>query len=199
MLINRFQLIVISPATEVPNEVETVNTLFEAGLNIFHLRKPGWTDDQFDSWISGISIENRSKITVHQRLDIAEKWNLGGVHLKSIQPEQVNGIDRCSKSIHDLKVLTSEEVKGFDYITFSPVFKSISKADYYPEINMDSIKRCLEDKTVPVIALGGVENDNLTQLLSMGFDGAALLGSIWRLKNTVERVAYFKECKRILE
>lgn len=199
MSINRFELIVISPETEIPNEVETVNALFEAGLDIFHLRKSGWNDGQFDSWVSSISVENRSKITVHHRLDIAKKWGLGGVHLKSNHSETVTGIDRRSKSLHWLEELASEEVEGFDYVTFSPVFKSISKTNYSPEFSLDSIQQRLEEKTVSVVALGGVEKDNLTQLLSMGFDGAALLGSIWRLENTVERVAYFKECKRILE
>ncbi|MCR9250673.1 MAG: thiamine phosphate synthase [bacterium] len=199
MSINRFQLIVISPETEVPNEIETVNALFEAGLDIFHLRKPGWTDDQFDSWVNAIPNGYKSKVTVHERLDIAEKWNLGGIHLKSNQTEVVTGIERRSKSSHGLKEFTSEEFKDFDYITFSPVFRSISKTDYSPEFSLDSIQQCLEEKTVPVIALGGVEMNNLSQLKSMGFDGAAMLGSFWLVENIVERVAYFEECKRILE
>ena len=80
---------------------------------------------------------------------------------------------------------------GFEYIFFSPVFKSISKADYFPQQNIQFIKNQIQFiNPNNLIALGGITRDNFQLALDAGFNGVALLGAIWKNKNPV---GYFSE------
>lgn len=82
-----------------------------------------------------------------------------------------------STSVHDLQTL-QQLPSQFSYAFFSPVFDSISKQQYKGVVGEDF---CLTDEQKPlqVIALGGIDADNVSKLVAMNFDGAALLGSIW--------------------
>jgi thiamine-phosphate pyrophosphorylase len=66
----------------------------------------------------------------------------------------------------------------FDYAFFGPVFDSLSKPGHQSCVGADF--RLNKQSAQPkVIALGGVEAQYLQQVKTMGFDGAAVLGTIW--------------------
>ena len=83
-----------------------------------------------------------------------------------------------SRSCHTVaEVLDS---KGFDYVTLSPVFPSVSKPGYgsTPVFTTQDFSQI--DKLAPtvVIALGGVTPATLPLLAEMPFGGFAVLGSL---------------------
>ena len=80
-----------------------------------------------------------------------------------------------STGIHSTEELTLTDVR-FGAILLSPVFNSISKPGYHgrqggvlPQKNNRQ-----------VLALGGVDHTNVHLLKNWQFDGAALLGAIWK-------------------
>jgi putative thiamine-phosphate diphosphorylase len=73
--------------------------------------------------------------------------------------------------------------RGYDYITFSPVFPSISKPEYKPAYTEDEISEMLKQASTPVIALGGVTQQMIPFIENMGFAGYAMLGAIWQNNN----------------
>jgi thiamine-phosphate pyrophosphorylase len=82
-----------------------------------------------------------------------------------------------STSVHDLQTLQSLSIH-FSYAFFSPVFDSISKQQYRGVAGDDFYLKD-EQKTVPVIALGGIDVSNIEKVDKMNFDGAAVLGMLW--------------------
>ena len=71
---------------------------------------------------------------------------------------------------------------SLDYAFLSPIFQSISKQDYPSAFSKNDLVNFfqLRKSTTPIVALGGIREENLEQLQQIGFVGIALLGSIWQ-------------------
>jgi thiamine-phosphate pyrophosphorylase len=88
--------------------------------------------------------------------------------------------------IYSTSIHTMEEYNAlpdhFSYAFLSPVFDSISKPGYKAERFNFSEKK---ESPVKVISLGGIRAGNVSEAIQMGFDGVALLGTIWNSENPV--------------
>jgi thiamine-phosphate pyrophosphorylase len=179
------KLIVISSPDPVAEEPQRINQLFAAGLEYFHLRKPHYPRERLRQLLSQIEQVHYHKIALHHHHDLAGEFRINRLHytekIRSLtQSEkwlklQFEGY-RLSTSVHTVEVLRSLP-SCFAYTFFGPVFNSISKSGYQAV----SVDPALIEatKTVPVIALGGINADNVLEIPKMKFDGTALLGSIW--------------------
>lgn len=200
-------LIVITQPDECEHESEIINSLFNAGLQHLHVRKPDWTKEKMKVLIKHIHISNLNKITIHSHFDLAEEFPLKGIHLTShylkahteseirgqIQIAQNKNLS-VSSSTHSL-----EEIKNikynFDYIFISPVFKSISKKDYTSSINLTELKKITfsNTSTCKIIALGGIIENNIKAVIETGVNGAAVLGAIWMEENKIDKFKILKK------
>jgi thiamine-phosphate pyrophosphorylase len=59
------KIVLISPPDERPNEIAIVETLFAAGLERYHLRKPGWKSAQVALWLESMPARWRGRIVLH--------------------------------------------------------------------------------------------------------------------------------------
>jgi thiamine-phosphate pyrophosphorylase len=100
---------------------------------------------------------------------------------------------QISTSFHKLNDLT-EEGSRYKYVIFSPVFKSISKEDYKPAYKLGTIFNVLNNNSnIKVIALGGIEADNISVCYENLFKGVALSGYLWDSADPVEQFDKAKE------
>lgn len=176
------RLIVISSEEDIRHEAAMVNALFECGMELFHLRKPGWSIEQQRTFLKQLDPVLHSKISVHQHHALAEEFGLKHIHVKeSLRPYYAsNGWNNIkqkkSTSFHSYESLKNEG-GNFDYCFLSPVFDSVSKTSYGQQISPELIIGP-EIKT-KVFALSGITRDNIENIFDRGFYGAAVLGSIW--------------------
>lgn len=175
------KLIVISKPTIFKEECNLVNQLFEAGLQVFHLRKENADEAAYRKLIEGISPEYHPQIALHHFHSMANDYDINRIHhTESFRKERNNETLPKNKiystSIHHLADM--EQIGQYDYSFFSPVFNSFSKPGYQGVIPADF---CLEKQhdNPKIIALGGIGLDQIDQVKEMNFDGVALLGSIW--------------------
>ncbi|MGY6544732.1 thiamine phosphate synthase [Arthrospiribacter ruber] len=179
------ELIVISSPVPVPNEADGIQQLFEAGMELFHLRKPDMDQDAFLKLLAQMDSKYCNRMAIHQHHDLADDFGIKRLHFtewkrKNTAKDELLGLKekglKISTSIHDLGLLTS--LSHFDYVFFSPVFDSLSKKGYSSSLE-SGFKLVKPVGSPKVMALGGVELKNLSQVKAMGFDGAAVLGAIW--------------------
>lgn len=176
---------VISSPDPIAEEPQRINQLFEAGLEYFHLRKPHYPKEQIRRLLLQIEQVHYHKIALHQHHDLAGECGINRLHYTEksrshTHPErwlkqQSEGY-RLSTSVHTVEVLGSLP-SCFAYTFFGPVFNSISKSGYQAVPVGPALIEAA--KTVPVIALGGIDAGNVLEIPKLKFDGAALLGSIW--------------------
>ena len=205
------KLIVITSPNEVEREVEKITALFEEGLELLHVRKPELDSTSFENLLKTIPSKYVKKIVIHSHFKLIEKYNLKGVHLTGTYKSQV-GEDSLaelfktakkrrisiSTSFHSLEELLVNKWK-YDYVFLSPIFDSISKRDYPSSFTMLELKEALEcyNGYSEIIALGGIDENNLSVVVEMGFFGAAFLGAIWNGEDVVRKFRFIKKISEV--
>ena len=179
------ELIVISNPTTVTDEHNIINNLFQAGLKYFHIRKPESDIQTIRKLIEDIAPQFYDRISLHQFHEIAPDYGIKRLHYTEDARERSSNEKRAlqkasgytlSTSVHDMALLPS--LSDFDYTFYGPVFNSISKPDYNSTLP-DGFKTDKYTIKTKLIALGGIDASNLIKAKIMGFDGAAVLGTIW--------------------
>jgi thiamine-phosphate pyrophosphorylase len=180
-------LSIITSPEHIPEEARILQELLQAGVQRILLRKPGWQMQQYATLIEAIDPAYYQSMMISQYPDLCAQCGLGGVHFgevarEALTPGQMEYFSRqqwvTSTSIHTPALLP---VLGNNWHTLllGPVFNSISKPGYNSRVRTDTPL----DKTgctAQVIALGGVDHSNIHLLRELHFDGAALLGAIWK-------------------
>jgi len=198
-----FSLIVISHAAMLPGEAAIIRQLFDEGLELFHLRKPEADEQAVRQLIEAIPAEYRDRIVMHGFFHLMEeygihRWHFREEHRMQTGEEELVQLKEkgytLSTSVHDLQTL-QQLPSQFTYAFFSPVFDSISKQQY-KGVAGEGFYLNEEQKPLQVIALGGIDADNVSKLVAMNFDGAALLGSIWN--EPLNAAANFKKTKHAI-
>ena len=190
----KFKLILITPEKNVRDEAAKINAMFDAGLQMLHIRKPAQNTQEVKSMVLSISPAFHSKIVLHSHYELLKDFNLKGVHLpEKIREEgNIHGMQNIvSSSFHVPEDMMRKKI-NLEYAFFSPVFKSISKPGYRPSKEVNYIKEFLiangDNIGYPVIALGGITDKNILLLPDMGFSGAACIGYIWESSEPVNRL-----------
>jgi thiamine-phosphate pyrophosphorylase len=197
-VINKMQLIVITPEKATVNEIEIVNQLFSNGLQRLHVRKPLFMVEEYRRYIERIDPQYYNRLVIHGCFELSEEFKLGGIHLNSsmrndkvlLQSIKHISSSLVSSSFHGWAELLEQDLP-YGYVFISPVFDSISKEGYKAGIDLKGAmetKHALasRQKVCPaIIGLGGVGAGQLKVLDDHGFDGAAMLGAIWQAGDPV--------------
>ena len=202
--------IVLSAQRSVENETEQVINLFKNGLKRFHLRKPHYSIKRMRAYLDKIPKEYHNRIVIHSHHQLALKYHLKGIHLTSKQRKK--GFLRklriklikykkpkltVSTSFHSISELDQFN-DLYDYVFLSPIFDSISKKDYQSGFKEFRLTSAIQSSNFKVVALGGVDNNNVHKAFNMGFWGSAFLGTIWTKGDSLEKFIQIKEsCKKL--
>ena len=194
------KLIVITSPAFLADEGASVNALFEAGLEILHLRKPHSSSDEVERLVQSVSEPFRNRIVLHEHFELVGKYGLKGIHLNARNPVAPEGYrGHISRSCHSL-----QEVEGWkavcDYVFLSPIYDSISKEGYGAHFTAEQLQDArlcglIDEK---VVALGGICTDNIPEVNSFGFGGVALLGDVWN-REGAEFLPHFHQLLQIIQ
>jgi thiamine-phosphate pyrophosphorylase len=122
-------------------------------------------------------------LIINDRIDIALAIDADGVHLakKSLPPAVVRPLLASGWllgcSVHSLEEAVSAVRAGVDYLTFGNVFATES----HPGVAAKGVRvlqAIVEMLDVPVLAIGGITPENVTEVLATGCAGVAVIGAI---------------------
>jgi len=128
----------------------------------------------------------RAKIIVNDRLDIALAAGADGVHLggQSLPVAAVNSARadrvlpegfRIGVSCHSLDAARAAERDGADYVFFGPVFVTPAKEKFGPPQGIDALAEVSHNLRIPVLAIGGVNEENARDCFAAGAAGIAAI------------------------
>ncbi|MBI1837300.1 MAG: thiamine phosphate synthase [Flavobacteriia bacterium] len=197
-------LIVVSSPTKIESESAVINSLFAAGLTLFHLRKPNTQLEEIRQLLEDIEKKYLSRIVLHQEHQLGLEFGINRLHFKEVDRLKLKESDfekmKNSGMIYSTSVHSKEDyfqLNGvFNYAFYGPVFESISKPGYKPEKEVDF--KFKNEKTTKLIGIGGITINNYRQVFEKGFDGIALCGTIWEAENQLTTFESINnECQKI--
>jgi thiamine-phosphate pyrophosphorylase len=130
--------------------------------------------------IRGITREHGALFIVNDQIDIALLSEADGVHLglediaiadarSLLAPGMVIGIS-CSSLVE----AHAAERQGADYLGVGAVFATPVKAEY-PLVGLDGLQRIAAEVTVPLVAIGGINLDNMAGVKAAGVGNVAMV------------------------
>jgi thiamine-phosphate pyrophosphorylase len=186
------QLILLTPPHTVEGEIEIIKSCFSMGLEILHLRKPQFKDDDYASYLQEIPPLWRNRIVLHGARHLYPDVCSGGVHINSSEREKgltslfASGVpaEKLSSSFHSWKEISDADSNIFGRMFISPLFDSISKTEYKAAIvpqQITEVRSTLPSVNTPqIIGLGGISKENIHILSKLGYSGAAVMGAVWQ-------------------
>jgi thiamine-phosphate pyrophosphorylase len=188
------KIIAITTPNFIECEASVIPHLLQLGVDLVHIRKPSATSEQLALLLNSLPTWCYNQLVVHDCLELANKYNLKGVHLNRRNhtvPDNFKG--SVSMSCHSLEEVEIKKDMA-DYVFLSPIFNSISKNGYNSAFSKEELHNAMKQGTIDkkVIALGGVSLANIETVKDLGFGGAALLGDIWYRTESLDFDEYIK-------
>ncbi|MFV8268687.1 thiamine phosphate synthase [Flavobacterium sp. GT2N3] len=194
-------MIVITNPIPVINEIDTIHSLFENGLELLHIRKPDFSETEMNAFLSEIKSDFKQQLVLHSHHQLASTSGIHRIHFtekarietseESLKNWKKNGFT-LSTSIHQM-IDFEKLFDAFDYALFGPVFESISKLNYISKLDFKKDLHQRKNNKTSLVALGGITSDKIKTALEYGFDDVALLGTLWNSNHPIEN---FKQCKK---
>ncbi len=186
---------------------DIIEQAIEGGVRTIQLREKDLsTSDLYclAKEVRGITERKGANLILNDRVDIALAVDADGVHLgwQSLEigiVRRMVGRDKLiGFSAHNLKEAERAENSGADYVSISPVFDTVHKDYFIKPLGVGGIGKIKEQINIPVIALGGINENNVNKVLRNGADGIAVISAILLSDNpeqTVTRIC--REMRKI--
>lgn len=136
-------------------------------------------------------------LIVNDRADVALAVGAGGVQRTSTSLS-VRDLRHVVKrhlfigaSVHALEESIEAEGEGADWLTFGPVYDTPSKRAYGSPQGLTALARVAETVTIPVIAIGGITPERVTEVRGAGAQGVAVISAILSAPSPPEAVRCF--------
>ncbi len=134
--------------------------------------------------IAVITREAGAVFIVNDRLDVAIACGADGVHLgqgdlragtarQLAPPGFIIGV-----SVGTVEEAVEAEREGADYIALSPTFSTASKDDAGPGYGLDRLREIHRAVSLPIVAIGGINRENVQDVIAAGADGIAVISAV---------------------
>ncbi|MFY0252941.1 thiamine phosphate synthase [Chitinophaga sp. 30R24] len=172
---------IISSPESIYGEADILMSLLAAGAHRIILRKPNWHTAQYKTLLDNIAPACYAQLLIRDQPQLATDYQLAGVHWSGHTKEQAvtTPFRENSTGIHHATDISQMDTR-FNTWLLSPVFDSISKPGYTGKFAAEAITAMPWPQQGQILALGGVDHNNIHLIKQWRFHGAALLGAIWR-------------------
>ncbi|HZX44852.1 MAG TPA: thiamine phosphate synthase [Candidatus Nanoarchaeia archaeon] len=180
--------------------VEDVKDAVRAGVTIVQYREKDKSTKEMveEALLIKKICEGKAIFLVNDRIDVALAADADGVHLgQDDMPYQaarkILGGKIIGLTAHNVLEAVSAEKLGADYVGVSPIFETATKKDAGIASGLRLIKEVKAATRIPIVAIGGINLDNIDSVINSGADSAAVISAI----TTKEDV--YGECKKFIE
>jgi thiamine-phosphate diphosphorylase len=81
-------------------------------------------------------------------------------------------------STHDIEQAKQAEQSGADYIGFGPMFGTTTKDTGYSDRGVEMLRQIRAAVSLPIVAIGGINEQNVREVWQAGADSAAIISAI---------------------
>ncbi|HQU86623.1 MAG TPA: thiamine phosphate synthase [Pyrinomonadaceae bacterium] len=182
----------IYPITDVRlaklSHAEQVEKLIAGGAEFIQLREKYDSPKEFFAEAQKaleIARKNGAKIIINDRVDIALALKADGVHLgqDDLPPEAARRILGKNAiigfSTHSVTQAIEAVKMPIDYVAIGPIFATKTKENPDEVVGLEGLKKVRDAiGDFPLVAIGGIELSNFTEVLQNGADSCAIISGL---------------------
>lgn len=166
--------------------LEVIEQALKGGVNVVQLREKGRSEDEIIALakeLKELTHYYNVPLIINDSPSIAKQSGADGVHLGMTDGEVSEAREFLGeKAIIGGSARTVEraimlESQGADYLGVGAVFGTKTKADA-KTINTDILSDICQAVKIPVVAIGGVNKENVIRLKGTGANGIAVVSAI---------------------
>ncbi len=126
-----------------------------------------------------------ARLIVNDRADVALAAGADGVQRThaSLPVSALRGITPAGflvgASVHSESEARDAVAQGADFVVFGPIYDTLSKRRYGPPQGLTALETVARAVDRPVLAVGGLTPERVTDVLAAGAAGVAVIGAIY--------------------
>jgi thiamine-phosphate pyrophosphorylase len=176
--------------------VALARILLDAGARIMQLRLKDFGSRDFLAAARAVAAachERGALLIVNDRADIARLAGADGVHVGQADlpleaARQIAGTDKLvGVSTHTVEQARAAEAGGADYIGFGAIYtgglKNVKNAR-----GLEGLRMVRAAVKIPIVAIGGISEQTIKQVLAAGADAAAIITDVVRAPDIPAKV-----------
>ncbi len=170
---------------------QQVEEALKGGVTCVQLREKTLSEEEFLTEaleIAALCKKYQVPFIINDNVEIAMKCKADGVHVgqedmnvsevrRTVGDEMIIGVS--AHSVEEAKMAVDN---GADYLGVGAVFSTATKTDA-SVLSHDILKEICASVDVPVVAIGGINKENIEKLSGSGVDGVALVSAIFGAEN----------------
>ena len=185
---------------------EAVEESVGAGATFVQLREKNIPFDRFvKEAIKVKEVTDRYGVpfVINDNIDVAILVDADGVHIGQ-SDEDISSVRKrlgqdkiIGLSAHTVEEAVEAQNAGADYIGVGAIFGTTSKADAQG-VSLEELKQITGAVTIPVVAIGGINEQNVLELKNTNVDGIAVISAILEKNNIKEASEHLLELVNLL-
>ena len=166
---------------------DQVEEALKAGVTFIQLREKGLPLEAFLQQakdIKEITDKYQIPFVINDNIEVALACNADGVHVGQSDMAAGDVRSRIGKgkvigvSAETVEQAVIAEQNGADYLGVGAVFSTSTKLDADP-VSYDTLKAICGAVSIPVVAIGGINRDNILKLAGSGVAGVAVVSALF--------------------
>lgn len=183
---------------------EDVRAAIEGGATFLQIREKDLDHEAFVKEarkLKALAQTAGIPFVVNDDIDIALEVDADGVHIGQsdgsvAQARRKIGADKIlGVSAQTLEQALSAERDGADYLGVGAVFSTSTKTDA-KEVSFETLRNICSSVKIPVVAIGGINEENLHELSGSKVDGVAVISAVFAqpdIRAAAERIRKLSE------
>lgn len=170
---------------------EVVGEALAGGASFIQIREKELSYDAFlklAQEVKRVTDKYRVPYVVNDEVEIAKAIDADGVHIGQsdktlVEAREILGGDKIiGVSVQTVTQALEAEENGADYLGVGSVFNTSTKLDA-DDVSMETLQAICEAVSIPVVAIGGINKDNILKLRGTKVDGVAVVSAIFSAKD----------------
>ncbi|MEN6412373.1 MAG: thiamine phosphate synthase [Veillonellales bacterium] len=182
----RLYLVTDRPLLRGKDFCQSIEQAIIGGVTFLQLREKSLSTLEFYRQalqVKALAAKYNIPFVINDRLDIALAVDADGLHIgqddmpleaarRLLGPEKIIGVSAAT-----VEEAVLAEKQGADYLGVGAVFATATKTDA-DTVSLEELRRIKQQVTIPVVAIGGINESNVQQAMAAGIDGVSVVSAI---------------------
>lgn len=180
---------------------ESIEKALQGGVTVLQLREKNISADELieeTAALKKICDTYNVPLIINDNVEIAIKCNADGVHVGADDMPVSEIRKRAGRdfiigaTVKTVEQAQKAEREGADYLGVGAVFSSPTKTEA-KRITKEQLSEITKAVNIPVVAIGGIDADNITELHNTGISGVAVISALFSAEDVESRAALLKQ------